>query len=101
MSCMALNMCIILQMIRFLIGSRPVECAKSRCDVLTLSDAVDDTCGRVLYPLEAVQLPIVQTTEWRIAVVKAAMDKTPHRSVTRVQCEKMANVVECSKMIIS
>ena len=30
--------------------------------MVTLSDAVDDTRGRVLCPLEAVQLPIVQTT---------------------------------------
>ena len=59
-----------------------------------LSDMVDDTRGRVLYPLEAVQLPIVQTTKWRIAVVKAAKDKTSHRSVVRVQGEKMANVVD-------
>ena len=43
--------------------------------MLTLSGAVVDTRGRVLYPLEAVQFPIVQTAEKRIAVVKTAKDK--------------------------
>ena len=62
--------------------------------MVTLSDAVDDTRGRVLYLLEAVQLPIVQTTEKRIAVVKAAKDKTSHCSVARIECEKMVNVVD-------
>ena len=64
------------------------------------SDAIDKSCGRVLHSLKVVELSIVQSTEQSIAEIKAAQNKTAHRSMACVSRQQMTNSADQTQMVV-
>ncbi|KAI0240475.1 hypothetical protein LSAT2_008784 [Lamellibrachia satsuma] len=72
-------------------GGWQEEMRENWCNRFSTSDAVDKSCGRVLHSLKVVELSIVQSTEQSVAEIKAAQNKTAHRSMARLSRQQVTN----------